>query len=136
MYSYPTMLIEKIMPVKLRFVSSLIYQKISNDTLFFEKLLLSIESRIVLYIWGVGLKHALYRLPSLIRYRQIFSGGVSDQNENLVGRKWRIGRKIFGAPPARKNFPTNFSFSSDQIFILVRYPPWKNLAITYDSVIH
>ena len=22
-----------------------------------------------------------------IRYRQIFSGGVSDQNENLVGRK-------------------------------------------------
>ena len=24
-----------------------------------------------------------------------FRGGVSDQNENLVGRKWKIGRKIF-----------------------------------------
>ena len=38
----------------------------------------------------------------IIRYRQIFSGGVSDQNENLVGRKWKIGRKIFRAPLARK----------------------------------
>ena len=40
--------------------------------------------------------------PQGIRYRQIFSGGVSDQNENLVGRIWKIGRKIFRTPPARK----------------------------------
>ena len=31
-----------------------------------------------------------------------FFRGVSDQNENLVGRKWKIGRKIFRAPLARK----------------------------------
>ena len=37
-----------------------------------------------------------------IHHRQIFSGGVSDQNENQVGRKWKMGRKIFRAPPARK----------------------------------
>ena len=33
---------------------------------------------------------------------KFFQGGVSDQNENLVGRKWKIGRKIFRAPLARK----------------------------------
>ena len=31
-----------------------------------------------------------------------FFRGVSDQNENQVGRKWKSGRKIFRAPPARK----------------------------------
>ena len=48
------------------------------------------------------MKFTLNFWPGLIRYRQIFSGGVSDQNENLVGRKWKIGPEIFRAPLARK----------------------------------
>ena len=52
-------------------------------------------------------------------------------------RRRKIWEPLFFARRRRaKNFPTNFSFSSDQIFILVRYPPWKNLAITYERGAH
>ena len=44
------------------------------------------------------IQHVMHTLsPDFFR-----GGGVSDQNENLVGRKWKIGRKILRAPPVRK----------------------------------
>ena len=60
----------------------------------------------------------------VIRYRQIFSGGVSDQNENLVGRKLKIGQKIFCAPPAHEKGVPKF-FACGGLFSSWRH--WKQL---------
>ena len=45
-----------------------------------------------------------------------------------------LGTPFFAGRRRTKNFPTYFSFSSDLIFILVQYPPWKNLAMMYAKV--
>ena len=70
-----------------------------------------------------------------LRFLAVFNGFLA-LFQCLHNEKARHRRKIWEPLflRAAKNFPTNFSFASDQIFILVRYPPWKNLAITYAPI--
>ena len=82
-------------------------------------------------IFGVPFFKNLTVFGKKLKNKRFFNGFQCLHDEKSPPLAKNLGTPFFARRRRAKNFPTWFSFSSDLIFILVRYPPWKNLAITY-----